>query len=493
MNRGLLVRACVAGLAFGALLNGPLLAQGGPVPVVAAAQAAAPAAQAAEVPALPRVVVTAGRSTVVQTPFDVTRLAITNPAIADGVVVQPREVLIDGKAPGTISMIVWGGGERAQYDVVVEPPVSVLEQQIHQLFPGEPVTVTSNAEATVLSGKVSNTQVMLRIGEVARASASKTTVINMLEVPGGSEAQQVMLQVRVAEVNRRALTEFGTSFFTGATGAGNWLGRSSTQQFQSAEFKDLSRAETLDANGDRSSLALEGKMEFSDFLNIFLFNTNWNAGSLIRALKQTGYFQSLAEPNLIAYNGKEANFLAGGEFPVPTVNGLGNVQIQYKEFGVRLNFTPTIAGDLIRLKVRPEVSELDFNNAITLQGFRIPSLTTRRAETEVELRDGQSFAVAGLIDNTAQTDASAIPVLSQVPIIGHLFRSKADRKERTELLVLITPRLVRALNPDEVPSLPTMPGRFLPTGDVSDRLEGGAGTTDGPVVDGGPQAAARAK
>ena len=150
---------------------------------------------------------------------------------------------------------------------------------------------------------------------------------------------------------------------------------------------------------------------------------------------------------------------------------------------MRLNFTPTIAGDLIRLKVRPEVSELDFNNGITMEGFRIPALQVRRAETEVELRDGQSFAVAGLIDNTAQTDKAAIPLLSQVPIIGHLFASKADRQERTELLVLITPRLVRPLNPDEVPALPTLPGRFLPPGDdVGGRLEGGGGTVDAPAA-----------
>jgi len=292
----------------------------------------------------------------------------------------------------------------------------------------------------------------------------------------------VMLQVRIAEVNRKALMEFGTSFFTGATGAGNWIGRGTTGQFGAPEFSELSRSVTTGPGGARTT-SLDGKIEFSDFLNIFLFNTSWNAGTLIRALKQTGYFQSLAEPNLIAYNNKEASFLAGGEFPIPIVNGVGQVSIEYKEFGVRLNFTPTIAGDLIRLKVRPEVSELDFNNGITMEGFRIPALQVRRAETEVELRDGQSFAVAGLIDNTAQTDKSAIPLLSQVPIIGHLFASKADRQERTELLVLITPRLVRPLNPDEVPALPTLPGRFLPPGDdVGGRLEGGGGTVDAPAA-----------
>jgi pilus assembly protein CpaC len=427
---------------------------------------------------IPQVSVTTGRSTIVTTTFDVTRIAITNPAVADAVVVRPREVLVDGKSPGTITLLVWGANERVQYDIVVEQPISPLEQQLHQLFPTEEVVVTTNADGIVLSGRASSTQVMLRIGEIVRAAQPKANVINMMQVPGGSDAQQVMLQVRIAEVNRRALTELGTSFFTGATGAGDWIGRATNGQFPSVTFEDLARTET------RDGVTVEGKMNFSDFLNIFLFNTKWNAGTLIRALKQSGHFQSLAEPNLIAYNGKEASFLAGGEFPVPIVTSLGQLTIQFKEFGVRLNFTPTIAGDLIRLKVRPEVSELDFNNGITLEGFRIPALQTRRAETEVELRDGQSFAVAGLIDNTAQLDTAAIPLLSQVPIIGHLFKSRADRKERTELLVLITPRLVRALNPDEVPPLPTLPGRFLPPGDeLGGSLEGGGGTVDAPPAD----------
>jgi pilus assembly protein CpaC len=427
---------------------------------------------------IPQISVTTGRSTIVTTTFDVTRIAITNPAVADAVVVKPREVLVDGKSPGTITLMVWGATERVQYDIVVEQPISPLEQQLHQLFPTEEVIVTTNADGIVLSGRASSTQVMLRIGEIVRAAQPKANVINMMQVPGGSDAQQVMLQVRIAEVNRRALSELGTSFFTGATGAGDWIGRGTSGQFASVTFTDLQRSETPD------KVDISGKMEFSDFLNIFLFNTKWNAGSLVRALKQSGHFQSLAEPNLIAYNGKEASFLAGGEFPVPIVTSLGQLTIQFKEFGVRLNFTPTIAGDLIRLKVRPEVSELDFNNGITLEGFRIPALQTRRAETEVELRDGQSFAVAGLIDNTAQLDTAAIPLLSQVPIIGHLFKSRADRKERTELLVLITPRLVRALNPDEVPPLPTLPGRFLPPGDeLGGSLEGGGGTVDGPPAD----------
>ena len=289
----------------------------------------------------------------------------------------------------------------------------------------------------------------------------------MLQVPGGSDAQQVMLQVRIAEVNRRALMEFGTSFFTGATGAGDWIGRGTTRQFPSVEFSELSAVRDHRPRRARATSSSTDKMEFSDFLNIFLFNTSWNAGTLIRALKQTGL---LPEPRRAESHRLQQQ---GGELPrrrrvsdSDRELASGQVSIEFKEFGVRLNFTPTIAGDLIRLKVRPEVSELDFNNGITLEGFRIPALQTRRAETEVELRDGQSFAVAGLIDNTAQTDQRRDSVAQPGPDHRSISSaSKAERQERTELLVLITPRLVRPLNPDEVPALPTLPGRFLPPGD----------------------------
>jgi pilus assembly protein CpaC len=204
---------------------------------------------------------------------------------------------------------------------------------------------------------------------------------------------------------------------------------------------------------------------------------------VIKALQTKGFLQSLAEPNLIAYNGQEASFLAGGEFPVPIVQGTTNaVTISFKEFGIRLNFKPTIAGDMIRLKVRPEVSSLDFANGITLNGFRIPALITRRAETDVELRDGQSFAIAGLLNNLSQDDTQAIPILSSLPIIGNLFKSKSETAQRTELMVLITPRLVRPLNPDEVPPLPNQMKKFLPAADsVGQDLSGGGGPVDAPV------------
>jgi pilus assembly protein CpaC len=408
-----------------------------------------------------RILLTAGRSTILTTDFNITRIAITNPAVADAVVVEPREILIDGKAAGTVSLIIWGEGARKQYDVVVDPGVAALEQQFQALFPGEDIRVNITDEAMILSGSVSSNNVMLRAGEIATASASKLKLINLLQLPGGTESQQVMLQVRFAEVNRRALSEAGIGLWLARSSV---LARTTTQQFPAPDFED-------------------DELVFSDFLNLFFWDLDEGIGGVLRALKSKGFFQSLAEPNLIAYNGQEASFLAGGEFPVPVVQGAtGSVSVQFKEFGIRLTFRPVIAGDVIRLHVAPEVSSLDFANGVSLGGFRIPALITRRAETEVELRDGQSFAIAGLLNNVSQQDSAAIPILSQIPIIGNLFKSRADRAERTELMVLVTPRLVRALDPDEVPSLPTRPRPFLPPMEPEDEQPREA-PADAPPVD----------
>jgi pilus assembly protein CpaC len=408
---------------------------------------------AAQQPAEPveRVTLTAGRSTVLLTDFDITRIAVTNPAIADAVVVKPREVLVDGKGAGTVSLIVWGSDTRRHFDIVVDSGVSLLQQNFQQLFPGEAINVAVTDEAVILSGEVSSNDVMLRAAEVAKAAFSKASVVNMLQLPGGSPSKQVMLQVRFAEVNRNALLQAGITLFTTRAA---FTSRSTTQQFQGPNFNE--------GGGGAAGGGQVDNLTFTDFLNIFFFNREEGFGAVLKALQGRGFLQSLAEPNLIAYNGEEASFLAGGEIPIPVVQGVsGQVSVQYKEFGIRLTFRPTIAGDVIRLKLRPEVSSLDYNNGVILSGFRIPALNTRRAETDVELRDGQSFAIAGLMNNISQTDRQAIPVLSALPIIGNLFKSKSSRAEQTELMVLITPRLVRALDPDEVPLLPTRPADFI--------------------------------
>jgi pilus assembly protein CpaC len=427
-----------------------------------------------------RVPLTAGRSTVLTTDFDITRIAVTNPAVADATVVQAREILVDGKSAGTISLIVWGASERRQYDLVVEPSVTAIQQRLQALFPGEDIEVSANDEALILSGNVSSNEVSLRAAEIAAATSSKMKVVNLLKYPGADASQQVLLQVRFADVSRQALRELGASIFTSPVGIHNNIGRITTQQFSAPTFQNLQTSK--DGNGDVAGAS--GEISFSDFLNLFLFNTKYDIGAVVRALQSKGLIQSLAEPNLIAYNGQDAGFLAGGEIPIPVVQGgAGNnsVSIEYKEYGIRLNFRPTIAGDTIRLKVRPEVSTLDFTNGITLSGFRIPALQTRRAETDVELRDGQSFAIAGLLNNVSQDTVQEVPGLARLPIIGRFFTSKASAASRNELMVLITPRLVKPLNPDEVPPLPTLEDHFIPSIEgISSELKGGAGAVDAP-------------
>ena len=422
-----------------------------------AASADPPAVVAPPSVAFPTLLVVAGGSTVVQTEFPVTRIAVTNPEIADATVIDPKQVLVDGKTSGTVSLIVWGQKDMLQYAVNVFPATPTLQRQFQLLFPGEDIHVSVADEAIVLSGKVTARDIAMHAVDIAAKSNAKSKVVNLLQIPGENQGQQVMLQVRVAEVSQRAMLELGTTFFTGPNGYKQWVGRVTTQQFPAPDFDGRLGPPPPDRPQD------EGKLSFSDFLNLFVLNTKYDVGAVINALRQRGFFESLAEPTLIAYNGQEASFLAGGEVPVPVVQGVtGAVSVQYKEFGVRLTFRPDITGDVIRMKVRPEVSSLDFANGVTLSGFRIPALTTRRAETDVELRDGQSFAIGGLLNNLSQTDRSAIPLLGDVPIIGYLFKSKAERKERTELVVIITPHLVQPLNAGQPLPLPAMPQQFLP-------------------------------
>jgi pilus assembly protein CpaC len=371
-----------------------------------------------------------GRSTVLNVGAPIARVSLTVPDVADALVTAPGQILIHGKQPGTISLFVWDrGGAIKTYEVSVRRDLSTLTEQLKQLFPGEPISVTGSGKDVVIAGTVSSKYVIEKAADVAAGYvAKKEDVVNRLKQQEGVASNQVMLRVRFAEVSRSALQELGASFVASGFKS-DWSGRTTTGQFPAPQWDE------------------DGKLVFSDFLNLFLFNSKQGLGGVVRALQNKGLFQSLAEPNLIATNGKEASFLAGGEYPYPVVqpsSGGNSVTIMFKEFGIRLNFTPTVlAGDLINLKVRPEVSALDFTNAITLSGFRIPALSTRRTETEVELRDGQTFAIAGLMNNTVTSTMSKIPGIGDVPILGLLFRSKAHQKNQTELVVMITPTIIK--------------------------------------------------
>jgi len=409
---------------------------------------------------------TVGRSTLVEVGSPIARVSLTSADIADALVTGQTQLLVHGKVPGAISMFVWDrAGQVKRYEIAVQRDLARLNEQVRELFPGEQIQAHSNGKAVVLSGKVSSKEIAEKAVAVASGYVEKPAdVTTLLQVQVGPRSNQVLLRVRFAEVSRSAMSEYGMSLFTGPTGINNTLGRTTTQQYPAPAYTDLAWQK---AGSDFGSdvVSSEGKLNFSDFLNVFLLNQKYDLGVLIKALQNKGLFQSLAEPNLVAESGKEASFLAGGEFPVPIAQGSGaniGVSVMFKEFGIRLNFTPTVVGDRVHLKVRPEVSTLDYGNAVLLSGFRIPSLSTRRAETELELMNGQTFAIAGLMSNQMQTTMQKIPGIGDIPILGYLFKSKAAKRDQTELVVMITPEILPNNSPGVTPDLPKYPDTFMP-------------------------------
>jgi pilus assembly protein CpaC len=410
--------------------------------------------------------IVSGQSTVVDVGTAITRVSLSSPEVADALVTSSSQLLLHGKAPGTMSMFVWSNGSTiTRYEVAVQRDVTRLAEQLRTLFPRESIAVRGSAKHVVISGPVSTKDVADKIVEVAGGFVEKKDeVISVMQVQPPRPTNQVLLRVRFAEVSRSALTEFGMSLFTGPTGVNNTLGRVTTGQFSAPTFSDMKWSKESGEFGADVTSA-EGKFDFSDFLNFFLFSQRYDLGVVIRAMQQRGLFQSLAEPNLVAESGKEASFLAGGEFPIPVVQGNGAnsaVSVQFKEFGIRLNFTPTVVENRVRLKVRPEVSTLDFGNAVVMNGFRIPALSTRRTETELELLDGQTFAIAGLINNRMSSTMQKVPGIGDIPILGHLFRSRAAQKDQTELVVMITPMILNTDSPGVTSELPRLEQPYLP-------------------------------
>jgi pilus assembly protein CpaC len=344
-------------------------------------------------------------------------------------------------------MFVWDrAGAIRRYEVVVQRDLARLGEQLQSLFPGESISAQSNGKSIVLSGTVTSKEVIERAVNVAAGYVEKKEdVVPLLQIQPGA-TNQVLLRVRFAEVSRSAMTELGSSFALNGFKDGRWFARSATDQVPAPQWDK------------------DGKFVFSDFLNLFLYDSKKGIAGVVKALQEKGLFQSLAEPNLVAESGKEASFLAGGEIPIPVAQpGQGGVSVtvMFKEFGIRLNFTPVVTGNRVHLKVRPEVSTLDFANAVTLQGFRIPALSTRRTETEIELENGQTFAIAGLMNNTMNSSLQKIPGIGDIPILGLLFRSKAAQKNQTELVVMITPEILPNGSNGITPNLPKMAEPFM--------------------------------
>jgi pilus assembly protein CpaC len=406
-----------------------------------------PANQAEESEAAQTLHLLVGRSLVITSPARIKRVSLADPNIAEAIVISPTQVLLNGKTPGGVSLLIWDeAGQSQAFEVSVDIDVLGLSQKIHEVFPAEDVHIDTSRDVVILSGKISSPVVADKILEVVKSAAPKVTSMMQVPVPPTGE---ILLEVKFADVNRQAINQLGINILS-LPGAKN-VGTISTQQFSPPQL-------TQATNGVNSNIGV------SDLLNVFLFRPDINLAATIKALQENSVLQILAEPNLMTASGKEASFLAGGEFPFPilqpSTSGFAGITIQFKEFGVRLKFTPTLTADgLIHLKVAPEVSALDFSNALTVQGFTIPALTTNRAESEMDLKDGQSFAIAGLLDNRVTEQFQKIPWIGDVPILGKLFQSRSLTKSKNELLIVVTPRIVQPL--DKAPQGPGMPKPFL--------------------------------
>ena len=368
--------------------------------------------------------VTSGKSKVLDLPVAIKRASLANPEVADTVVLSPTQLYLTGKTTGVTNLTLWNesGKMMGMYDVIVAPDLSRLKENLHKTLPEEKgILVTSSHDHITLSGTASNANNLSHALSIAEAYAPKK-VVNALQVGG---VQQVMLEVRVAEMNRELIRRLGINF---AMVAPESFG--------------------ISLLGQLTQLAGATQVASQNVTGLFGFNagsTSWTG--FVDALKEENLVKVLAKPTLVALNGQEAAFLAGGEFPIPVPQAFGLVTIQFKKFGVGLVFTPNILNSKhISLSVAPEVSELDFSNSVRTQGFTIPSITTRRATTTIELADGQSFAIGGLMRDNVRESVKKFPFLGELPIIGALFRSSSFQKNETELLIIVTPHLVKPLD-----------------------------------------------
>jgi pilus assembly protein CpaC len=385
-----------------------------------------------------KLTLTAGKSLIIESPDRIKRVTVAAPEITDAIVLTPRQIYLTGKAPGLTNVTLWNESRAisAVLDIEVVPDVSQLKAKIHELMPQEKdVRVIGTHDAITLSGTVSSSANLSQVMALARSYAptdkeGKQKVINLLEVGG---VHQVMLEVRVAEMSRSTMKKLGVNFSYLSDG-GNTFGVSVLDNLAAAA-RPGPGLPTVSTSVNAIVRFLGGGATWTMFID---------------ALKEEGLTKVLAEPTLITLSGKKANFLAGGEYPIPVPQsgGIGTtITIEYRTFGVGLNFTPTVLSNKkISMEVNPEVSDLDFSNAVSFQGFVIPSVTTRRVSTVLELADGQSFAVAGLLRDDIREVVRKFPVLGDIPVLGVLFRSSSFQKNETELIIIVTPHLVKPVD-----------------------------------------------
>lgn len=390
--------------------------------------------------------VTVGKSIVVDSPLPIGRISITDGTLAEAVAVGPKEVLINGKAPGETSVIVWQtDGSRLIYNLTVHMNPAKVDAVRHQIaleFPGDDIAIVYDNNAVFVRGTVKD---VVSAARVAAIAATLGKVVNLLHVDVPPVESQILVKVRFLDVDRSASRSLSVDLASGA-------------------FHQTT------AVGPDSPISTDGAQTFSlsEAVNIFLFRKDLNLGAAIQALASKNLLETLAEPTVPAINGKLASFLAGGEFPFPMVQpsaagSAATISISWREYGVRLNFLPVITPrGSIRLQVAPEVSSLDYTHSVTIGGTTIPALSTRKVQTEIELESGQSFVIAGLLDNQTTDNLSKVPGIGDLPIIGKLFQSKTISRSNSELLVIVTPEVVRPIPAGQpVPDM-TWPQTFLP-------------------------------
>jgi len=416
---------------------------------------------------------TVGKSVVIDYPADIRQISTSNPDIVDASPVTTREILLHGKGLGSATMIVWSkDGQRTFYNVNVELNLDPLRRILRDSFPGQEINPESSRDSISLNGKAANRDVADRA--VALSSAFAKTVVNNLQLPIAPVDKQILLRVKFAELDRQKQEQYGINLI--AAPGGNLIGATTGQVGQPGFSASITEPPNVTGTATQPTVS---SFTIGQALNLFAFDPHLNLGAFIRALVSENILQILAEPNLVTSNAKEAYFLVGGEFPVPVLQGGANsgaVTVQFREFGIRLTFTPVITdNNTIKMYLKQEVSTIDVANGVSINGFNIPALSTRRAETNVELSEGQSFVVAGLIDNRETDSLSKIPVLSSLPIFGNLFKSKVENRNRTELVVIVTPEITMPLGPNDRQPEIYFPKDFLVRLDPKDLKPAGKG------------------
>ena len=412
--------------------------------------------------------VNVGKSVIIDSSLPIQRVSVGFGDVAEATAVGPQEVLVNGKAPGQTSLIIWQqGGSKLFFDITVQPSrfaadlrLNTLRREFNKELPGQKIEATVENDLVFLRGSVKD----LTSADRAMAIASSLgKAVNLLYVDVPKPEAQILLKVKFASVDRNLSTQLGVNLFS--LGATNTIGATTTQQFPSLPGANLQGFST---KGNLNTPATIQSYTLSNALNVFFFRPDLDLGATIQALQTRGLLEVLAEPNVLTENGKQASFLAGGEFPYPvvqggTAGGSTAITVQFRQFGVRLNFIPTITPrGTIQLQVAPEVSSLDYTNGVSIQGFTVPGVSVRNVNTEVELAEGQSFAIGGLLDNRETESFQKIPFIGDLPILGHLFQSKSKNRQNTELMVIVTPELVRPIPAGHpLPSL-NYPVPFLP-------------------------------